>query len=175
LQKVLTIAACNDHAGAVKTLLDYASQPAGSGELPPTAKVLLDYEGPFFEVGGIPPLHWAAIMGSEHAARVLVECGADVNLARLDFATPVYLAAGRGQVPVLRVLLAAKAHADTSFYGHEAAASAAYAGECDALRLLLCAKAGGTAEDRARLACVAVCTAAAPADRKHAESPGRRV
>eukprot|EP01045_Picozoa_sp_COSAG04_P033226 COSAG04_NODE_6794_length_1254_cov_0.816450_2_plen_147_part_01 len=57
-------------------------------------------------------LHWAVTYNQAAAARLLLDRGANPNLARSDGGTPLMEAAAKGFAPIVRLLLEAKADID---------------------------------------------------------------
>lgn len=90
------------------------------------------------EVDGTTALHWAAHLGHESIALMLLEAGADASATTRYGIAPISLAATNGSTPLLRVLLAGGAdpnHATGD--GQRPLMTAARAGIVSAIELLL--------------------------------------
>jgi ankyrin repeat protein len=89
---------------------------------------------------GMTALHWAADLGNDEIATILIASGANLEAhTRIGDLTPLLIAAEAGSGPVVRALLEAGARADarSSVGGGTALHYAAEAGSADAVRALL--------------------------------------
>ena len=155
---------CAAHWGRddiVKLLLDKGAEPnlLGSVEGTPLShavargritviQVLLD-SGANPNLGSSTPLHWAAGDNNEHAARLLIEGGADPNNEDNDGERPLHIAAKYGAVDVARVLLDGGADPDcVEAQGLTPLHKAAKLGRKAVMQLLLDRGADPTKEDQ---------------------------
>lgn len=111
------------------------------------------------DLDGCSPLHVAAIVGNEDAARILIRLGADVNSRDRNLATPLHKAANKGSIAVLKHLLVCGANSYSSdAFGYTPGLEAVYASQLEAFIALeqygldMC---GGTATED-RFLCVAL-------------------
>ena len=94
-ETALSAAAGGDDLRSMELLLDAGAAPGQPGR------------------GGLPPLHRAARNGNPGAVRLLLERGADPNLVDRERGnTALMLAANRGSLDILRLLLAQGARVD---------------------------------------------------------------
>lgn len=88
---------------------------------------------------GTTALHWAARWDDRETATLLIQAGANAGAANHEGATPMFLAAQNGSMPMIAELLKAgvDVNAPVLSHGETALMMAARSGSVDAVRLLL--------------------------------------
>ena len=104
-------AAMNERVDCVKVLVESAEKDGGS--------TFVEHIISEFERERQTALHIAVDAGSRKTAEYLLFKGAEVNAAKMNYATPLHLAATAGDVEIVELLLNFKANVEARNMNHE--------------------------------------------------------